>query len=301
MTDPTTPINSYVNDYQPPKDDDLAPDEPQSPILPPAPQSSIDEDDLITEPPQMPVVPPDPQPPVADDLISKPPQMPIATPVTPDVTLPVTPSMDSPIDPPVTSTMDSPVTLSMTPPATFPEPNIDPMPKTSQSSLTPNEDPMPATPALFPQVTEASEKLADQNIFFLLGVKEDEATAEQRESFLDELQQVIWEDFLENDVQLLLTKQESDELKQMTDKTQGKAIEDQEEIVVFLEKLIPDLEEIMLEKALELKADMVKERIAGMKERLASDPEKLKQVESAEQQLTSNLWLSLAKTLNAIQ
>jgi len=192
------------------------------------------------------------------------------------------------------------------PPDLQPTPNYEPISVPTQSQVMPADpsssmtDPLPKTMPPFPQSTETSEKLEDQNIFFLLGIKEDEATGEQRESFLDELQQVIWEDFLENDVQLLLTKQEMDELQVLLGKTKGKAIEEQEEIVVFLEKLIPDLEEIMLEKALELKADMVRERIAGMKQRFVEKPENLKQIELAEQQLSDSQWLSMAKTLNSI-
>lgn len=174
----------------------------------------------------------------------------------------------------------------LAPAASTPEPM--PAPVASPSSA-------PATDSL-----TSSEKLEDQNIFYLLGVKEDEATADQREQFLDELQQVIWEDFLDNDVNLLLTKDEQTQLQALTAKVQGKPLEEQEEVVVFLEKLIPDLEEIMLEKALELKADMFRERIAGLKEYYADKPE-LEKVNTAEELLNQEKWFSAAQTLNALQ
>ncbi len=174
------------------------------------------------------------------------------------------------------------------------------------SYIPPEDDPITApdpTPTDTPTPTNtpaSTEKLEDQNIFFLLGVKEDQITNEERESFLDELQQVIWEDFLENDVQLLLTR---DEMKQMTDlmeKSKGAQLEEQEEIVVFLEKLIPDLEEIMLEKAIELKADMFKERIAGTKEQCVGKADQLATIDKAEEQIKTNQWLSAAQTLNSL-
>lgn len=143
-----------------------------------------------------------------------------------------------------------------------------------------------------------SETLEDQNIFYLLGVED--GTNEQKETFLDELQQVIWEDFLENDVQLLLTKEEHQQLQQMTNNDTKKPLMEQEAVVVFLEKLIPDLEEIMLEKALELKADLVKERIAGLKELHVGKTDMLQKIEEAEGLVSQDKWLSAARMLNSL-
>jgi hypothetical protein len=143
-----------------------------------------------------------------------------------------------------------------------------------------------------------SETLEDQNIFYLLGVED--GTNEQKETFLDELQQVIWEDFLENDVQLLLTKEEHQQLQQMTNNDTKKPLMEQEAVVVFLEKLIPDLEEIMLEKALELKADLVRERVAGLKELHAGKTDTLQKIEEAENLVSQDKWLSAARMLNSL-
>lgn len=158
-----------------------------------------------------------------------------------------------------------------------------------------NPQPTQPQPA---SATTISETLEDQNIFFLLGVQD--GTEAQKEAFLDELQQVIWEDFLENDVQLLLTKEEHSQLQQMLGGDTKKPLVDQEEVVVFLEKLIPDLEEIMLEKALELKADLVKERLAGLKTLHAEKPEELRKVDEAEQLVSQDKWLSAARVLNSL-
>ncbi|MFZ1721008.1 MAG: hypothetical protein WAU07_00730 [Microgenomates group bacterium] len=147
--------------------------------------------------------------------------------------------------------------------------------------------------------SSSSEELQDQNIFDLLGVKD--GSPEQREQFLDELQQVIWEDFLENDARLLLTEDEMSQLKVILEKSTDNSLEQQEEVVVFLEKLIPDLEDIMLEKALDLKADLFKERIIGTREYIAADPSKLHIVDQAEQQMQQNKWHTASKTLDTIK
>jgi len=144
-----------------------------------------------------------------------------------------------------------------------------------------------------------SQSLEEQNVFFLLGV--DKGDPQEKESFLDELQQVIWEDFLESDVKLLITQEEAKQLDELTQKTGVAEDEKQESIVVFLEKIIPDLEEIMLEKAVELKGDMFKERILGLKEFYASDADKLAAVNKAEELMKQNLWLDSATVLNQLQ
>ncbi len=143
-----------------------------------------------------------------------------------------------------------------------------------------------------------SESLEDQNIFYLLGVQD--GSAEQREAFLDELQQVIWEDFLEYDVRLLITKAEQEELDVLLKDATSKELEKQEKIVVFLEKLIPDLEEIMLEKALELKEEMARERVKSLKEVYSAQPESLQKVQQAEGLMNEAKWSSAAKILNEL-
>lgn len=152
--------------------------------------------------------------------------------------------------------------------------------------------------AQMPATQPKSESLEDQNIFFLLGV--DDGSEEEKEKFLDELQQVIWEDFLEYDVKLLITSDEFVEFKKLLDEPATNDLEKQEKLVVFLEKLIPDLEQIMLEKALELKGDMLKERIAGMKEYHAGNADKLAKINEAEALLTQNKWYTTAQMLNEV-
>jgi hypothetical protein len=159
--------------------------------------------------------------------------------------------------------------------------------------------PTSPTPASSAPVMPVSQSLEDQNIFHLLGVQD--GSNEEKEAFLDELQQVIWEDFLENDVELLLTEEEVEGLRKIRATTGKSELELQEDIVVYLEKLIPDLEEILLEKALELKEDMVKERIAGMREFFANQPDQLRKLDEAETLIADDQWRSAAELLNSAQ
>lgn len=172
------------------------------------------------------------------------------------------------------------------------------MPATNDVQQTP---PTTAAPAAAPAAAtpEVSQTLEDQNIFHLLGVQD--ATDQEKESFLDELQQVIWEDFLENDVELLITENEKTELQAIMAKTYETDLDKQEAIVVYLEKLVPDLEEIMLEKALELKRDMVHERIAGLEEFYKDQVTPLQTISQAKALLTRDRWRDAAEVLNTLK
>jgi hypothetical protein len=167
------------------------------------------------------------------------------------------------------------------------QPDVLPIPPAAPQNTLPSE----------PEATK-SETLEDQNIFHILGVED--ATEDEKEAFLDELQQVIWEDFLENDVDLLLTEDEQIEFKKIADKKDANQEELQAEMVEFLEKLIPDLEKIMLEKALELKEEMMRERITQMAQLFATVPEKAAKVKEALAQADNNQWRMAANTLNTL-
>lgn len=143
-----------------------------------------------------------------------------------------------------------------------------------------------------------SEAIEDQNIFNLLGVND--GTDQEKERFLDELQQVIWEDFLEVDLDLLVTREEASNVKAILNDANKSEESKQEEALSMLENLIPDLEEIMLEKALELKEDMVKERIAGMKEFYSGNQQALDSIKQAEDLLAQDKWASAAQVLNSL-
>lgn len=204
----------------------------------------------------------------------------------------------------------TPSSISYAPPASnasVPTPPLGPepviqsldLPIASQPSSTQDtKTPVPTVSSSAEQSNNSSEELEDQNIFMMLGVSD--GTPEQRETFLDELQQVIWEDFLEYDVKLLTTKEEQVELEKMISSTGVSELEKQEKIVVYLEKLIPDLEEIMLEKALELKEEMVRERVKSMREFFTDKPEVLAKIDSAEEMMNGGKWRSAVALLNSL-
>lgn len=144
-----------------------------------------------------------------------------------------------------------------------------------------------------------SQALEDQNIFDLIG--DTRGTPEQKETFLDELQKVIWDDFLDNDVELLLTDEEIKPLESILISEETNDIQKQEAIVAYLGDKIPDLEDIMLEKALKLKEDMVQERILSLEELYADVPEKMESLKVARELVRQGKWADVAVALNALE
>ncbi len=143
------------------------------------------------------------------------------------------------------------------------------------------------------------ERLEDQNIFVLLGVTT--GTDEEKSQFLDELQQVIWEDFLENDVQLLILDSEHQKLLEILGGQKANlSIETQEKVIEYLEDLVPDLESIMVDKAIRLKADLMRERIVGMKELYGADVNALSKIAEAEGLISVERWAAAAQVLNSL-
>ncbi|MDO5561718.1 MAG: hypothetical protein Q4G02_03025 [bacterium] len=121
-----------------------------------------------------------------------------------------------------------------------------------------------------------SQKLEDQSIFDLVG--DNQGTPEEKEAFLDDLQKVVWDDFLDNDVELLLTEEELQPLEEIVARPNMDPTRKQQDIVTYLESKIPDLEDIMLEKALKLKEDLLMERILAMEQFFADKPKILERL-----------------------
>lgn len=164
------------------------------------------------------------------------------------------------------------------------------------------DEPIAAKPVSTPtqptQTSTGGQAIEEQNIFELLGVMDAEAS--EKEAFLDELQQALWEDFLDKDVSLLVTADQLKEIQTLRAQTTLPENERQEKLIAKVEKLVPDIEDIMLEKALELKEDMVRERLAGMKEYYAARPAEMAKIQTAEKEIAAGRWKAGAALLNSL-
>jgi len=127
-----------------------------------------------------------------------------------------------------------------------------------------------------------------------------DADAAEKEAFLDELQQALWDDFLDRDLSLLINQKQFEEIKKLREQTDISDEERQNRLIATVEDLIPELEEIMLEKALDLKEAMVQERLAGMKEYFAGRSNELNKIKQAEQHLKARRWQTGSRILNTL-
>ena len=142
-----------------------------------------------------------------------------------------------------------------------------------------------------------SEELKAQNIFDMLGLADIED--EEKNKFLDELESMIWEDFITHDLELLLTSEEYKQARRILDENDKEETQQKEDLIAYLEGLIPDLDEVLYDKALELKSEMMGERLAKMK--AEADTATLEEIKKVEDFISQNKWRSAAALLNEIE
>lgn len=146
-----------------------------------------------------------------------------------------------------------------------------------------------------------AQSLENQSIFTLLGTQ-NTLSDDEKEAFLNKLQLILWNDFLENDVSSLITSEEYKILTTILKKDEVNASETQEEAVIFLENRIPDLEDILLEKALELKEKMIVERVSLLKEKyINEDKRRFRALITVENLFSKEQWKTGADILEAIE
>jgi len=129
--------------------------------------------------------------------------------------------------------------------------------------------PAPETPNLSPEEVVDAEDLESQNIFEMLNL--DHLEQSEKEAFLDDLEKLIWDNFIEVELAQLLNPEEKAQAEQiLADSTKGDD-ERKEALLIYLEKFIPNLEEIMYKKALLLKKEMFEERIRKSRQQASED------------------------------
>ncbi|HPS40405.1 MAG TPA: hypothetical protein PLQ50_00150 [Candidatus Woesebacteria bacterium] len=140
------------------------------------------------------------------------------------------------------------------------------------------------------------EALKAQNIFEMLGLTS--IADSEKDQFLDELETVIWDDFVMHDLELVLTSEEYAGALKILDAEDQKNNEKKENLIVYLEKILPNLDEILYDKALELKSEMMAERLSQMKKN--ADEATLAKIKEVENLISQNKWKSASLLLNQL-
>lgn len=142
---------------------------------------------------------------------------------------------------------------------------------------------------------ELPQSLEAQSVFEMLNI--DDITADEREEFLNELEELIWEDFIKTDLPLMLTNDEYKGAEEILN-SQKNENQKKEELLVYVEKILPDIEEIMYEKAIGLKEEMFMERVRKMEEAGAGDQDVLTAIEQVKKLVQVGQWKTAVETLN---
>ncbi len=142
----------------------------------------------------------------------------------------------------------------------------EPTPQSS-SEASPEPTPEPAPTSNDEEVNQ--EDLESQNIFTMLGLENLEET--EKEAFLADLEQLIWDNFIEVELPLLLNSEQKAQAEQILADNSKTEDERKEALLVYVEKFIPNLEEVMYKKALSLKKEMFEERLKKMRDQATEE------------------------------
>jgi hypothetical protein len=148
------------------------------------------------------------------------------------------------------------------------------------------------------EASESGENIEEQNIFDLLGVSD--ASDDEKESFLDELQHALWDDFLDKDLALLVSEEEMAEIEKIQADASLADDKKQAALIKKIEEHVSDIEEIMMEKALELKEDMVFERVEGIRESFKQNGQDESRLDEVISHLKKGHWKTGSKILNSL-
>ena len=135
---------------------------------------------------------------------------------------------------------------------------LEPTPKpTAEPSAEPTPEPV------------NEEDLEKQNIFAMLGLKNLEES--EKEAFLADLEQLIWDNFVEVELPLLLNSEQKAQADQILADQSKTENERREALLAYVEPFIPNLDEVMYKKALSLKKEMFEERVKKMRDQATEE------------------------------
>lgn len=123
-----------------------------------------------------------------------------------------------------------------------------------------------------------SDQLQKMSIFEMLGVV---GTEEEKEAFLTEVQDVIWQDVVENDLAPLLDEAELNEVEAMLNDEQASEDVKRDYLFDMILKKVPNAEEVLLSRTMQLKSDLLHERLHGMQQFFTGNEAALQKLEVA--------------------
>ncbi len=140
--------------------------------------------------------------------------------------------------------------------------------------------------------------LEKMDIFTMLGVK---GTEEEKEAFLDELQDLVWQEFVDTELMDNLDEQSMEKVEKILMDESLSAQQQQQQLQTILTQAVPDYEQVLLILALQLKEDMFYARLDGLKERFKEQQNNLSKVQQAEQLAQQENWKQAVEMVNELK
>ncbi len=125
-----------------------------------------------------------------------------------------------------------------------------------------------------------TETLHRLSIFEMLGV---EGTEEEKEEFLSEVQDVIWQDVVENDLAPILSDEEADNVHTLLNDEGIEQNTKRDYLFDLILKKVPQAEDVLLQRTLQLKSDLLHERLHGMQEYFSNNAASMQKLQTAHQ------------------
>ncbi len=139
------------------------------------------------------------------------------------------------------------------------------------------------------------------DIFTVLGVAQDDP---DREAFLQQMEEAIWEEIVENELADKMGEAELAQLETILNDEATSVDDKREQLFGMLVGKVPNFEIVVREYTMAAKRDLLLERLEGTKEFYGTtqpNADKLSQVERAGQLYEAGEFSACAAALNAIQ
>ncbi len=143
------------------------------------------------------------------------------------------------------------------------------------------------------------QQLSTMDVFTLLGITE--ASNEERELFLAQLQDAIWEEVVDEELSDSLTDEEIDSIDQTITDESISADEKRNRLFAMLAEKVPNLEERLMETTNDLKFDLLGERVEGLREYYADKAEQLQVLDQVEEMVNNGNLNEAVAVLNKQQ
>jgi len=145
----------------------------------------------------------------------------------------------------------------------------------------------------------AAQQLATMDIFSLLGIEN--ASDEEREMFLNQLQDASWEEVVEDELLAELTEEEVNSIEQTVNDENMSADDKRNALFSMLSDKVPNLEERLADSTNQLKFDLLGERVDGLREYYKDKPDQLSVLDQVEQMVESGNVTEAVNMLNKQQ